>query len=257
MRVRAGTLTQPSPGGRGLGTSPFPLYPKVLVLSARFGIGRSYRPTLPILASALLVGAAHQGCTRTDTLGPFSDLEKARSRPDGVAVDPESPPPRARDSAEVTGALVTLRTPLGVDRAVGVVEELFRRILLEDAEGLDALFVNNAVAVTGFQPGAETQRAVTWWASRFRKLDYTKLAGETIYRTAEFQIYRGSNTADPPPHSAIHTDGMEPNDVVLAVPILTARVGVDRLFGDEMILWLRRDGDRYRIYRMLEDFQLN
>ena len=45
--------------------------------------------------------------------------------------------------------------------------------------------------------------------------------------------------------------------MVVRVPILTPHVGAERLFGDEMVLWLRRDGDRYRIYRVLEDFQLN
>jgi hypothetical protein len=202
-------------------------------------------------------------CADVSTLGPISDLDNARRKPDGVAVDPQSLPPTARDSADAALGVMTLRTPLGVDRALVAVEELFRRIVLEDAEGMERLFVGDAVAVTGWHPGAETQKAVAWWANRFRKLDYGKLAGETIYRPAELQIVRGSDAVDAALHAviqppaAVHTDALDPNDVVLRVPILTARVGVERLLGDEMILWLRRDGDRFRIYRLLEDFQLN
>ena len=48
-----------------------------------------------------------------------------------------------------------------------------------------------------------------------------------------------------------------PTDVLIRVPIATSHVGSDRLFGDEIIFWLRREGDRYKIYRTLEDFQLN
>ena len=189
-------------------------------------------------------------------MGPISDFEKARSRPDGVAVDPQSLPPAARDTADVASGYLTLRAPLGVDRAVAAVEELFRRIVLADADGLERLFAADAVAVTGYRPGAETQRAAPWWASRVRKLDYTKLAGETIYRRADVKIYRGSGIDDPP-HSSLHVDGLDPTDMVVRVPILAARLGPDRLFGDEMILWLRRDGDELRIYRVLEEFQLN
>ena len=47
------------------------------------------------------------------------------------------------------------------------------------------------------------------------------------------------------------------DDVVIRAPIITTHAGADRLFGDEIIFWLRRDGDRYKIYRILEDFQLN
>ena len=52
-------------------------------------------------------------------------------------------------------------------------------------------------------------------------------------------------------------EALHENDVVIRLPILTPRIGQDRLFGEEMIFWLRRDNDRYRIYRILEDFQLS
>lgn len=206
-------------------------------------------------AVAALFGAALSACAAATPLpdGP------ERRRPDGVAIDPVSAPPAPRDRAEASDGLVTLRTPLGVDRALHTVEELFRKIVLEDGEGLEALFTRDALAITN--PAAsgsgQTPQALALWQTRFRKLDYTRLAGDVIYRSADLTIHRGDDALEASPHPAIRVDALAPSDVVIKVPILTPRVGADRLFGDEMILWLRRDGDRYRIFRVLEEFQLS
>ncbi len=183
---------------------------------------------------------------------------EARRHPDGVAIDPISYPAAARDRASVSEGLVTLRTPRGVDRALATVEELFRKVVVEDGEGLDALFTRDAVSVTPAAPtGGAGQSALLLWQGRFRKLDYTKLAGEPIYREAELQIFRPEDSADALPHPTVRPEALGENDVVVRVPIVTTRIGAERLFGDELILWMRRDGDRYRIYRVFEDFQLN
>jgi hypothetical protein len=211
----------------------------------------SFGALLALLAAALLSG----GCGGAP---PLPD-DPARRRPDGVAIDPVSSPPPARDRVE-TGdglvTLVTLRTPLGVDRAMATVEELFRKIVVEDGDGLEPLFTRDAVAVTGAAGSGQTPQALLFWQARFRKLDYTRLAGEVIYRSGELRVVRADDAAEASPHPAIRADALQPSDVVVRVPIATPRIGAERLFGDEMVLWLRRDGDRYRIYRVLEDFQL-
>ncbi len=201
---------------------------------------------------------AFGGCASTGGLGPV-DGERERRHPDGVAIDPASAPPPARDHAAAADGLVTLRTPLGADRAVAVVEELFRKVVVEDGEGLEALFTRDAVAISpavGSSPG-QSPSALLLWQGRFRKLDYTVLAGEPIYREAELQIFRAADAPETLPHPAIDPEALGENDVVVRVPILTTRVGAERLFGDDLVLWMRRDGDRFRIYRVLEDFQLN
>jgi hypothetical protein len=176
-----------------------------------------------------------------------------------VAIDPSSAPPAARDRGDTADGLVTLRTPLGVDRARATVEELFRKIVIEDGDGLEPLFTRDAQAITTLAPGGggPTPQAVLFWQGRFRKLDYTKLAGETLYRADELTVYRAEDVIESPVHPAIRVDALAGADVVVRIPIRAARLGADRFFGDEMILWLRRDGDRYRIYRVLEEFQLN
>lgn len=188
------------------------------------------------------------------------DADKARRRPDGVAIDPVSAPPPARERADSADGLVTLRTPLGVDRAMVTIEELFRTIVREDREGIEALFTRDALAITttaaGVGPGGMPP-AWQFWHQRFQKLDYTKLAGEPLYREAEMDIYRAEDALEAAPHPAIRTEALNENDVVVRFPILTPRFGAERLFGEEMIVWLRRDGDRFKIYRILEEFTLN
>jgi ketosteroid isomerase-like protein len=185
------------------------------------------------------------------------DDADARRRPDGVAIDPSSAPPAARDRADASERLITLRTPLGADRAIATVAELFRRIVREDSEGLEALFTRDAVVVsTAPSQPTPNASATVWWGQRFHRLDYTKLAGETIFRESDVSIYRTEDLFETSPHPAIRADALGEGDVVIRVPILTPRVGQDRLLGDEMILWLRRDGAEFKIYRTLEDFQL-
>ena len=215
--------------------------------------------TRAAFAALLTAGLACLSCGGAEGLGPM-DGDKIRRRPDGVAIDPISAPPPARDRASVADGLVTLRTPLGADRALATVEELFRKVILEDGEGLEPLFTRDAVAVTGAPPSggpSQTPSALLFWQGRFRKLDYTTLAGEPLYREAEIQIFRADDTPDALPHPAVRPEALGENDVVVRVPILTTRIGAERLFGDEIVLWMRRDGERYRIYRALEDFQLN
>lgn len=185
------------------------------------------------------------------------DGDRPRRHPDGVTVDPVSARPAPRDRASSADGLVMLRTPLGVDRAVDAVKELFHATVLADGEALDALFTREPVATHGAPSGGPTQSALFFWQTRLRKHDYTKLAGEPIYNEAELQIFRGGDSLDALPNVAVHPDALGEGDVVVRVPILTTRLGADRLFGDEMIVWMRRDGDRFRIYRVLEDFQLN
>lgn len=157
--------------------------------------------------------------------------------------------------------MVTLRSPLGADLAMALIADFFRKVVIEDDDSLSALFTKDAIAVTGASGGmgggmGQTPSAPLWWEQRFRRLDYSKMAGEVIYREAELEVYRADDALESPPHRAIRTDALNENDVILRAPIATPRSGQERLFGDQIIFWLRRDGDRYKIFRLLEDFQI-
>jgi hypothetical protein len=207
----------------------------------------------------LLLPAAFAGCggLGTSSFPTASELPEDRRQPDGVAIDPASAPPPPTDRAAAGDGLVTLRTPLGVDLAVGTVAEFFKRVVLEDGDGLGALLARDALVLVPSGGGqGQAPSAGLWWEQRFRRLDYGKLAGEPIYRESEIGIYRAEDALESSPHPAIQTQTLDDDDVLVRVPIITARVGADRLLGDEVLFWLRRDGAGFKIYRLLEDFQL-
>lgn len=205
-----------------------------------------------------LAGFAVWACGAADTVPASPDeAEEPPRRPDGIAIDPTSAPPAPTDEATVSDGLVTLRTPLGVDVAVETVERLFRGVQREDGERVAALFTQDAIAITSAAPGnRQTPNAALWWDRRFSRLDYALLQGETVYRPSDVSVARGKDVLDGSAPPVADADGLDPADVVVRVPIMTPRVGQVRLLGDEMVLFLRRSGQEYKIYRMLEEFTL-
>jgi len=206
------------------------------------------------VAGALVLGC---GSSRA-SFATASELPEGPRKPDGVAVDPASAPPKPRDVATTEGGLVTLRTPLGVEQAIETVSRFFQSIVAEDTDALEVLFTRDALAInaSGGGPMGSSASATLFWTQRLRRLDYTKLAGEVLFREAELEVYRSDDALEAKPHPSIRAEALSPSDVVVRVPVVTSRVGSDRLLGEEMLLWLRRDADKFRIYRVLEDFQM-
>lgn len=198
------------------------------------------------------------GAPSSNTLVTASELPEQRRRPDGVAVDPTSTPPNAKDVAATTDGLVTLRTPVGLEQAYTTVQTFFQAITDEDADLLGTVLTRDALNTNPAHAGgpAGSPSASLFWAHRFRRLDYTKLAGEVIYRENDLEVYRAGEELGLSPHPAVRTDALGPGDIVLRVPVLTARLGTERFFGDEILIWLRRTGNEYKIYRLLEEFQV-
>ncbi len=216
--------------------------------SSRISAERAARAVLFALIAPL--GAGCFGGARS-----ASELPEGPRHPDGVAVDPASAEPSARVEAQAHDGIVTLKTPLGTDRALATVEELFRRIVAEDKDKLPELFMRDAMSVS--PSGGGGVNAINWWTQRFNKLDYLKLAGEPIFRSSDAEVVRGEAALDAASSPAMRAESLGDDDVVIRAPIITTHAGADRLFGDEIIFWLRRDGDRYKIHKMLEDFQFN
>ncbi len=217
-----------------------------------FGLILGLSPLVLSATFALGCGAA------TPALFPTGeDGARGPRRPDGVVIDPESAPPAARDRAPAEDGMVTLRSPLGPEVAVETVRELFRRIVARNMESLSELFTTNAQPLTSVPGGYGVPDKVwDWWLQRSRRLDYTKLSGEVLFRESDIEIFRASDAIESPPHPAIRTESIDESDVILRVTMLAGTNGTDRYFGDTIVFWLRRDGDTYKIYRQLEDFQL-
>jgi hypothetical protein len=209
---------------------------------------------------AIAMGAlCNCGASSGQALVTASDLPEQRRRPDGVAVDPTSTPPTAKDVATTTDGLVTLRTPVGLEQAFAAVQTFFQAVVAEDADLLGTVLTRDALntnpALAGGGPGGSPSASL-FWAHRFRRLDYTKLSGEVIYHENDLEVYRGGDEFGTSPHPAVRTDALGPTDIVLRVPIATPRMGTERLLGDEILIWLRRTGNEYKIYRLFEDFQV-
>ncbi|MDI1429676.1 hypothetical protein [Polyangium sorediatum] len=205
----------------------------------------------------LFVGLLGCGGAGAPLFATTSELPEGSRRPDGVAVDPASAPPRARDVANAEAGLVTLRTPLGTEAVLTTVSGFFRAIVNEDMEALEGLFTRDALSIsTTYGPSGSSPSAPLFWTQRMRRLDYTRLAGEVVFREVELEVYRAEDALTSSPHPAIRVEALSMGDVVVRVPITTSRVGSDRLLGEEVVLWLRREGERYRIYRLVEDFQM-
>jgi len=199
------------------------------------------------------------GAQSNATLVTASELPEQRRRPDGVAVDPSSTLPSAKEVASTTDGLITLRTPVGLEQAFTTVQTFFQAIVAEDADLLgvvltrDALNTNPALASAG---PVGSPSASLFWAHRFRRLDYTKLAGEVLYHENDLEVYRAGDELSLSPHPSVRTDALGAGDIVIRVPIVTPRIGTERLLGDEILVWLRRTGNEYQIYRLLEEFQV-
>lgn len=211
-----------------------------------------------MIALATLAGASCSGGGPLN-LKTSSEIDDDLPRkPDGVAIDPASATMGPADRAGSEEGVVTLRSPLGVDLATAMITEFFSRVVAEDDDALAELFTRDAIAVTAGPSGGmgQTPGALLWWEQRFRRLDYGKMAGEVLFRESELEVYRSEDVLDATPHRAIRTEALNDNDVIIRAPVVTPRSGQSRLFGDEIVFWLRRDGDRFKIFRILEDFQV-
>jgi hypothetical protein len=213
--------------------------------------------TFGLVACALVVCACGKGAE----FPTASELPDEPRRPDGIAVDLSSEPPVTRDRAESSDALVTLRTPLGTEVALATVRAFFEAMVNEDTVTLDKLISSDArMQDTRTRPAAPSSSAEQTlsglWRDRFTKHEFKLLTPALLYREGDITAYRKEQLdALPiavrylgPPRTAI-----EPTDVVLHVPIVTHTVKSERLLGDDMYFWLRREADRYLIYRMAED----
>ena len=174
----------------------------------------------------------------------------------GIAVDLTSPPPVSQDRAETKETIVALRAPLGLEAAHEAVGHFFDAVVAEDISALSALVKDETqVQDTRASPNTKSHPAAALWRQRFQKREYQAMAGQLVYRNADVGTYRGDQL-DALPLAVRYlgsNDEVQPNDLVLHVPIITHSLRSERLFGDDIFFWLRREGSRYVIYQMAEE----
>jgi hypothetical protein len=190
------------------------------------------------LCSLAFVAACGGGGLPTAT-----ELPKAPRHPDGVALEPPPALPTAVDRAEARG-VVALREPLA-DKDV---EDVVRAYILgfereDDGQALIQLLAQESASLG--RPGSGRQQLIDLWRTKKKTLDYSRLAGLEVARFSlieryTFDMLGTSGAPSRPPE-------MRPGDLFVRVPIATPRVGSDRLFGDVLVLLLRREEGRLKI----------
>jgi len=202
-----------------------------------------------------LVGllAASACATGARSLHTATALDPAPRRAPGVAVDPAPQLPPAQPSAHPEQGIVVLRAPQDPEGAREVVRDFFRAVTQGSFGDLEPLIADEAWLSAG--PMAGRQKARQYWQLRLSRLDYTSLAGSSVYRDGEMETYRAADLGAlrPPRVLGVSAQG---DDVVVRVPITAPRSGKTRLFGDEIVFVLRPKESRYSIVDMAEEFTL-
>jgi hypothetical protein len=170
-----------------------------------------------------------------------TEMPKTPRRPDGVVLEPSPALPSASDRAPATG-IVALREPLADKDVEDVVRAYVRAFEREDIDALVQLLAQEAVPLG--RAGSKNQ-LVDLWRTKIKNFEYQKLAGVEVARFA--QIEKHNYDALGASGGPVRPTEMRPGDLYVRVPIATPRVGSDQLFGDILVLLLRREDGRLKI----------
>lgn len=163
-------------------------------------------------------------------------------KPDGVVLEPPPAVPSALESAEV-GGVIALRAPVGGDAvrdAVLAVVDAWRH---ESLEELVALLTNDAGPIESRSRGRTP--LVENWRQRLHAHEYRRLSSVELVRPERIERYGWEDLAAP--DAPARPPEMRAEELYVRVPIETTRLGGERIFGDVMLLLLRREEGRYRV----------
>jgi hypothetical protein len=190
-----------------------------------------------LLVAALWLAACGGGALETAT-----ELPKAPRRPDGVVLEPPPAIPEPHDRATAAGGVVGLRAPIADRDVEDVVASYFRAFVSEDLDALKGMLASGATYI-----GAASSRSslVDVWRARFRNFEYQRLAGTEIYRPSEIERHTFDTLGAP--GAPTRPAQMVPGDVLVRVPVGVANITGEQLFGDVVVLLLRREDGHLRI----------
>ena len=185
--------------------------------------------------------AALSACAGGGALETATEMPKTPRHPDGVVLEPPPVLPPPSDRAAATG-IVALREPLADKDVEDVVRAYIRAFERED---IDALMLLLAQEATPLGRAGSKPQLVELWRTKMKNFEYQKLAGVEVARVA--QIEKHSYEALGVSGGPVRPMEMRPGDLYVRVPIATPRVGSDQLFGDILVLLLRREEGRLKI----------
>lgn len=171
-----------------------------------------------------------------------TELPKAPRRPDGVALEPPAAMPAVSDRAEARG-VVALREPLADKDVEDVVRAYIRAFEREDDQALAQLLATDAASLG--RQGSTRQQLIDIWRTKMKSFEYQRLAGLEVARISQLERHTYETLGGP--GAPARPPEMRPGDLYIRVPIATPRVGSEQLFGDTLVLLLRREDGRLKI----------
>jgi hypothetical protein len=163
-------------------------------------------------------------------------------RPDAVVLEPAPALPSPVDRADARG-IVALREPLGAGAVRDVVLALMDAWQREALEQLTALLTNDAGPIDARSRGRAV--LIESWRQRLHAHEYRRLATIDLVRPERIERYDWDDLSalGAPERPA----DMRREELYVRVPLEVTRVAGERLFGDVILLLLRREEGRYRI----------
>lgn len=196
--------------------------------------------------TALLAGA---GCRSS---GPafesVAELPAGPRRPAGTDIELHVTLPEGSRSGQTQEGVVLLEAPADPGQARGVVDAFFRALVEESPSALEAVLSPQAV----LQSGSRREAARAHLQGRFARSDLRSLAGETLYRDSDVELWEPRRGGAIPPDAPLVPNAEE---FVARVRVVTSFAGRQRLLGDEFVFRLVPAGGGFEISEIVEEFR--
>lgn len=163
-------------------------------------------------------------------------------RPDGVVVEPPAAMPNPAERAESRG-VIALREPLGGDAVRDVVLAILDAWQHESLDQMVELLANDAGPIEARSRGRSP--LIESWRQRLRAHEYGRLAGVTLVRVERIERYGWEDLSAP--DTPVRPPEMHPEELYVRLPLEVTRGSGERLFGDMILLLLRREEGKYKI----------
>jgi hypothetical protein len=150
--------------------------------------------------------------------------------------------PSPTERADTRG-VVALREPLGGDAVREVVLAVMEAWQHESLEQLTALLTNEAGPIDARSRGRSV--LVESWRQRLHAHEYHRLAGINLVRAERIERYGREDLSAP--DSPARPPDMRAEELYVRIPLEVTRVAGERLFGDMVLLLLRREEGKYKI----------
>ena len=162
--------------------------------------------------------------------------------PDAVVVDPPSALPEAVERASAHG-VVALRQPLGDEAVRDVVRAVMDAWQSESVDQLVALLTEDAGPLEARARGRSA--LVDAWRQRMHAHEYHHIAGVEVARLDRMERYFWDDLSAP--DAPVRPPDMRKDELFVRAPLDVTRFAGERLFGDWLLMLLRREEGKYKI----------